>query len=377
MLLRKCFRENGKPRKVTLANLSELSPRIIERMRRALRDEPDTTMDGQGMLHILEALPHGAVHAVLGTLRKIGLDKMIASQSSRQRNLVLAMIAGRILFPTSKLGTIRRWKDCTLAQELEVADADEDELYEALDWLLQRQDAIEAKLARKHLGEGAAVLYDVSSSFYHGAHCSLAQFGHNRDGKNGLPIIVYGVLANREGCPVAVQVYAGNTADSKTVMDQVDKLRVNFGLKRVVLTADRGCITTTNITVMREYPQVSRGASKPATKGRNSGVQNQPLVFCLITSNNLSCQGHFLDPYSPYVRYRPAFLRGAPPSGVAVPLLPRLGFHLQHGRLPMGEESCPGAPGPRRRWRRATFVLSLFSNTVPSWRDLRYLVCLE
>ena len=183
VLLRKCFRENGKPRKVTLANLSELSPRIIERLRRALRDEPDTLPDrrDQGILHILEALPHGAVHAVLGTLRKIGLDKMIASQSSRQRNLVLAMIAGRILFPTSKLGTIRRWKDCTLAQELKVADADEDELYAALDWLLQRQDAIEAKLARKHLGEGSAVLYDVSSSFYHGAHFPLAEFGHNPD----------------------------------------------------------------------------------------------------------------------------------------------------------------------------------------------------
>ncbi|MGC9260743.1 MAG: hypothetical protein ACP5I8_11810 [Phycisphaerae bacterium] len=145
VLLRKCFRENGKPRKVTLANLSELSPRIIDRMRRALKDEPDTTMGGQGMLHILEALPHGAVHAVLGTLRKIGLDKMMASQSSRQRNLVLAMIAGRILFPTSKLGTLRRWQHCTLAQELGVADAEEDELYEALDWLLQRQGAIEAK----------------------------------------------------------------------------------------------------------------------------------------------------------------------------------------------------------------------------------------
>ena len=289
VLLRKCFRENGKPRKVTLANLSELSPRIIERLRRALRDEPDTLPDrrDQGILHILEALPHGAVHAVLGTLRKIGLDKMIASQSSRQRNLVLAMIAGRILFPTSKLGTIRRWKDCTLAQELKVADADEDELYAALDWLLQRQDAIEAKLARKHLGEGSAVLYDVSSSFYHGAHCPLAQFGHNRDGKNGLPIIVYGVLANREGCPVAVQVYAGNTADPKTVMDQVDKLRVNFGLQRVVLTADRGCISTTNIKVMREYPQVGWiGALR--SEGIRKLMDQKALQLSLFDKQNLA-----------------------------------------------------------------------------------------
>jgi hypothetical protein len=145
MLPRKC-----KPKKVTLANLSELSPRISERMRRALRDEPDDipASRDQWMLHILEALPHGAVHAVLGTLRKIGLDKMIAAQPSRQRNVVLAMIAGRILFPTSKLDTIRRWKDCTLAQELEVADADEDELYAALDWQLQRQDAMRVKRGR-------------------------------------------------------------------------------------------------------------------------------------------------------------------------------------------------------------------------------------
>ena len=292
VLLRKCFRENGKPKKVTLANLSELSPRVIERMRRALRDEPDDipACRNQGMLHILEALPHGAVHAVLGTLRKIGLDKMIAAQSSWQRNLVLAMIAGRILFPTSKLGTIRRWKDCTLAQELEVADADEDELYAALDWLLQRQDAIEAKLARRHLGEGSAVLYDVSSSFYHGAHCPLAEFGHNPDShrdKNGLPIIVYGVLANREGCPVAVQVYAGNTADPKTVMDQVDKLRVNFGLQRVVLTADRGCITTTNIKVLREYPKIGWiGALR--SEGIRKLMDQKALQLSLFDKQNLA-----------------------------------------------------------------------------------------
>ncbi len=287
VLLRKCFRENGKPKKVTLANLAELSPRVIDRMRRALKDEPDTTMDGQGMLHILEALPHGAVHAVLGTLRKIVLDKIIAAQPSRQRNLIVALIAGRILFPTSKLGTIRRWRDCTLAQELGVADADEDELYEALDWLLKRQDAIEAKLAKKHLGEGSAVLYDLSSSFYHGSHCPLAQFGHNRDGKNGLPIIVYGVLANRDGCPVAVQVYAGNTADPKTVMDQVDKLRENFGLQRVVLTADRGCVTTTNIKVMRQYPEVGWiGALR--SEGIRKLMDQKTLQLSLFDKQNLA-----------------------------------------------------------------------------------------
>ena len=287
ILLRKSVREGGKIVKRTLANLSELEPHTIERIRRALKDEPDTCGDGNGTLGILDSLPHGAVHAVLGTLRKIGLNKMIASQSSRQRNLVLAMIAGRILFPTSKLATTRRWNDCTLAQEMGVADADEDDLYKALDWLLERQEAIEVKLATKHLGEGSAVLYDVSSSFYHGQHCPLAQFGHNRDGKNGLPIIVYGVLTNREGCPVAVQVYAGNTADPKTVMDQVDKMRKTFGLQRVVLTADRGCVTTTNIQAMREYPAVGWiGALR--SEGIRKLMEHKTLQLSLFDKQNLA-----------------------------------------------------------------------------------------
>jgi len=206
-------------------------------------------------LVITRTLPHGHVAAVLGTIRKLGLDAILASRRCRQRDLVLAMIAARILFPTSKLDTVQRWSSCTLAEELGVGDADEDELYGALDWLLERQPAIEARLAQRHLREGASVLYDLSSSYYYGEHCPLAKFGHDRDRK-GLPIIVYGVLANGAGCPVAAEVYAGNTSDPRTVLDQVSKLRQRFGVGRVVLVGDRGSVTSTNIDKLRTCPDV-------------------------------------------------------------------------------------------------------------------------
>jgi hypothetical protein len=163
------------------------------------------------------------------------------------------MIVARILFPASKLDTIARWDQCTLAQELAVGDADEMELYQALDWLLGRQQAIEDKLAGKHLQDGGSVLYDLSSSFYYGTHCPLAKFGHDRDQK-GLAIIVYGVLANSAGCPVAIQVYTGNTSDPRTVADQAQKIKERFGLERAVLIGDRGCIMQTQINTLKKYP---------------------------------------------------------------------------------------------------------------------------
>ena len=157
-------------------------------------------------------------------IRSLGLDDLIASEPSRRRDLVIAMIAERLLFPSSKLANTRHWHDTTLAEELDVADATEDQLYDAMDWLLDRQSAIEKKLAKRHLTDGALVLYDVTSSYYEGKTCPLARFGHDRDGKTGLPIIVYGVLTDADGRPVAVQVYPGNTGDPKTVPDQVEKL---------------------------------------------------------------------------------------------------------------------------------------------------------
>jgi len=255
ILLRESVRQGSKVRKRTLANLSDWPPQKIEALRRVLRGE-GVGADPAKALVITRTLPHGHVAAVLGTIRKLGLDAILASRRCRQRDLVLAMIAARILFPTSKLDTVQRWSSCTLAEELGVGDADEDELYGALDWLLERQPAIEARLAQRHLKEGASVLYDLSSSYYYGEHCPLAKFGHDRDGKKGLPIIVYGVLANGAGCPVAAEVYAGNTSDPRTVLDQVSKLRQRFGVGRVVLVGDRGSVTSTNIDKLRTCPDV-------------------------------------------------------------------------------------------------------------------------
>jgi hypothetical protein len=187
---------------------------------------------------------------VLKAIRRLKLPTLINPKPSRQRNLVLAMVIQRLLRPASKLATTRLWHTTTLASELSLEDADEDDLYGAMDWLLERQNRIEKKLARRHLAEGDHVLYDVSSSYYEGHTCSLMQYGHSRDGKRGRPIVVYGVMADAAGCPVAVQAYPGNTGDPVTVPDQVEKLRQRFGLKRVVLVGDRDrCLKTVDLRV--------------------------------------------------------------------------------------------------------------------------------
>jgi len=251
-LLRRTYREGQKVLHETLGNLSHLPAATIDLIRRSLKGE--TFVSAADAFRTLRSLPHGHVVAVLGMVHKLGLDALLASKPCRERDLVLAMIAQRILFPCSKLATTRDWHNTSLAEELHVADADEDELYAALDWLLKRQPAIEAKLAKRHLGEGALVLYDVSSSYYEGRTCPLARYGHDRDGKQGHPIIVYGMLTDGQGRPVAVEVYAGNTGDPTTVPDQVDKLRQRFGLTRVVLAGDRGMLTQTQIEHLQEHP---------------------------------------------------------------------------------------------------------------------------
>jgi len=252
ILLRQGRREGSRVIKRTLANLSDWAEERIEALRRVLAGERLVGVDE--LVSIERSVPHGHVEAILGTIHKIGLDVLIASKRSRERDLVLAMIAERLIAPASKLGTTRLWKTTTLGEELGVSNAEVDELYAALDWLLERQERIERKLAHRHLGEGVRVLYDVSSSFYYGRHCSLARFGHDRDGKKGLPIIVYGMLTDGEGLPVAVTVYPGNTADPKTVPDQVCTLRGRFGLSHVTLVGDRGMLTETQIEALREHP---------------------------------------------------------------------------------------------------------------------------
>ena len=250
--LRRSFREDGKVKHQTLGNLSDLPVHVIDLISRSLKGE--TFVPAAETFRILSTCPHGHVEAVLTMIRRLGLDSLIASRPSRQRDLVLAMIAERLIFPCSKLATTRHWHDTTLVQELNIEDATEDELYAAMDWLLEHQKTIETKLAKRHLSDGGLVLYDVSSSYYEGEKCPLARYGHDRDGKTGRPIIVYGVLTDADGRPVAVQVYPGDTGDPTTVPDQVAKLSHQFGLSRIVLVGDRGMLTQTQINALKEHP---------------------------------------------------------------------------------------------------------------------------
>lgn len=254
VLLREGWREGGKVRKRTVANLSNWPKQRVDALRRLLKGQ--TLVPADEAFAVERSLPHGHVEAVLCMMRRLGMASLIASQRSGQRDLVVAMIAQRLIDPCSKLASTRLWHTTTLAKELGVEDADVEELYDALDWLLERQRRIEKKLARRHLAEGGRALYDVTSSSYEGRTCVLACWGHSRDGKEGTLCIVYGVLTDAEGRPVGMEVYPGNTGDPKTVPDQVDKLRRRFGLQRMVLVGDRGMLTQTQIDHLRSYPQL-------------------------------------------------------------------------------------------------------------------------
>jgi len=251
-LLRRSYREGAKVKHQTLGNISHLPLETIELIRRSLA--------GERFVSVSEAfdnersLPHGHVAAILGTIRKLGLEGMIFSKRCQERDLVVGMIAERLLAPCSKLATTRLWQTTTLSDQLGLGEADDDDLYRALDWLQARQARIEQRLAARHLAEGSLVLYDVTSSYYEGQHCPLAQFGYNRDGKRGTLSIVYGVLTNGDGCPVAVEVYSGDTGDASTLTDQVTKLRERFELNRLVLVGDRGLVTQTQIDKLKEHP---------------------------------------------------------------------------------------------------------------------------
>lgn len=248
-LLRHTYRENGKVKHLTLGTLSDLPDDLIEVMRRRLAGEPLPTEHDD--FQIVRSLPHGHVAAVLGTLKKIGLDQVISSKPCREAQLVIAMLVLRIIAPGSKLANLTGLQPETaqhsLAGELRLQDIEKPELYEALDWLLKRQTRIENKLAKKHLTDGTLVLYDVSSSYYTGRRSELIKDGYSRDGKPGEPQIVYGLLCAPDGCPVSIEVFSGNTADPTTFTAQVNKVRKRFGIQRVVLVGDRGMITSKRI----------------------------------------------------------------------------------------------------------------------------------
>jgi transposase len=285
ILLREGWREGKKTRKRTIANLTNWPEEKVKALRLLLKGEP--MVSAREAFVVERTIPHGHVEAVLGTIKKLGLDSVIFSKRCRERDLVIAMIAERLIRPCSKLATTRFWHTTTLAEELNVSDADEDDLYDAMDWLLARQDSIEKKLAARHLLEGSLVLYDVTSTYYEGRACPLARFGHNRDRKKGKLIIVYGLLTDDAGRPVAVEVYPGSTGDPTTVPDQVEKLRKHFGLRRVVLVGDRGMLTQTQIDKLNDYPGlgwISALRSRAIRKLVNSGS----LQMSLFDEKNLA-----------------------------------------------------------------------------------------
>lgn len=249
ILLRESIRAGARIQKRTIANLSSWPAAQVEALRRVLRGEVLVTPEDA--FETVRSRPHGHVAAVLGTLRRCGLEHLLGAKRSRERDCVVAMIAARIVEPSSKLATARALHaetlHSTLGELLKVEDASEDELYAAMDWLLPRQSKIEQGLAKTHLKEGTLALYDLTSTYFEGRKCPLAKLGHSRDGQKDKPQIVFGLLCNDEGCPVAVEVFEGNTGDPKTVATQVQKLRERFSLKRVVLVGDRGMITSARI----------------------------------------------------------------------------------------------------------------------------------
>ena len=250
ILLRESYRQGSKVKTRTLANLSHWPPAQIEALRAVLRGATSVGVL-EDAFEVSRSLDHGHVAAVVGTMRKLGLGAVISARRTREQRLCLAMIAARVLRPGSKLALARQidpeMASSSLGESLELDGVDEDELYQAMDWLLERQSRIETKLAQRHLSEGTLVLYDVTSTYFEGRRCPLARIGYSRDRKRDRPQIVFGLLTDGEGCPVAVEVFEGNTGDPKTLASQIEKLRGRFGLGRVVLVGDRGMITSARI----------------------------------------------------------------------------------------------------------------------------------
>jgi hypothetical protein len=250
-LLRESYRDGSCVRKRTLANLSTLSKEQIDAIRAVLRGEPQRPV-GE-LFEAIRSLPHGHVHAVSVAMQKLDFARLLSSRAQPERDLVCALVAARILAPRTKLATTRWWHTTTLAQQFGVARADEDDLYQAMDWLLERQDGIEKKLAARHLGEGAVALYDLSSSYFEGSCCPLAKLGYSRDGRRGKLQVNYGLLTDRRGCPVAVSVYEGNVSDPSTLLPQVLRLKRDFGIEQVVLVGDRGMISQAAVEQLRTH----------------------------------------------------------------------------------------------------------------------------
>lgn len=264
VLLRESYREEGKVKTRTLSNLSHLPDDAIELLRSFLKGKKFVDVDDNFTIVENGSPAHGHVEAVMLAMRQLGFTKLISSRKSRQRDLVIAMVAARILKPDSKLATTLWWKDTTLPEILDISDSNEDDLYDAMDWLLYSQQQIEKKLAKRHLENNAIALYDLTSSYFEGVTCPLAARGHNRDGKKGKLQVNYGLLTNRSGIPVSVSVFKGNTGDPKTLMPQIEKMRNEFNFNEFVIVGDRGMLTQKQIDQVRDLDGVDWiGALRP------------------------------------------------------------------------------------------------------------------
>jgi len=280
ILLRETWREDGRVRKRTLANLSELSVEQALLLRRVLKGE--ALVGPADAFEIMRSLPHGHVQAVLLAMKRLGIENLLASRRSKERSLVAALIAFRVLAPKSKLATTRAWADTTLPAELGVEGGDENDVYHAMDWLINRKERIEAKLASRHLTGGSRVLFDLSSSYVEGEKCDLAEFGYSRDDKRGKKQINWGLLTDEDGRPVALSVFRGNTGDPTTLMPQIEALRDRFGIESFTLVGDRGMITSKHIERFKEQGDgvewITALKSQPLRKLVSEGVI-QPSLF--------------------------------------------------------------------------------------------------
>jgi transposase len=286
-LLRRSYRENGQVKNQTVGNLSHLPDELVELVRRSLQGESFAAVTDQ--FEILRSVAQGHIRAVRTAMQRLGFDGLISSRPCRERDLVVALVTARIVAPHTKLATTRWWHTTTLAEDLGVTDADEEDLYDAMDWLLERQGFIEKKLAERHLDEQSLVLYDLSSSYFEGTCCPLARRGHNRDGKKGKLQVNYGIVTDRRGCPVAVSVFEGNTSDAKTLMPQVEQIRNSFGIKKFVIVGDRGMISQKAIDTIKSTESLKGLEWITALKAHQIGtlIQDGALQLGLFDERNL------------------------------------------------------------------------------------------
>ena len=353
VLLRESYREGGKVKNRTVANLSSWPEAKVEALARALKGLPPAGLEG--MIEVTRSLPHGHVAAVLGTIRELGLEELIDPAPSRPRDLVTAMTAAAVIDGSSKLATARGLRAETAASSLGsllgLEACDEDDLYAAMDWLLPRQRSIEDALAARHLHDGTLVLYDVSSAAFEGRTCPLGAIGHPRDGVRGRLQIVYGVLTTAEGIPVAVQVFKGNTGDPATLADQVAKLKQQFGLAHVALVGDRGMITKARIKddlkpARLDWVTALRG---PAIKALMAEGAIQPTLFdeqdmAEITSPDYPGE-RLIACYNPFLAAERARKRGELLAGTEAEL-EKIAARTRQARRPLrGQDAIALAVG--------------------------------